>query len=194
MNKINTLSLGAKTGAILIAAVALVLALAVPTSAQTVDCSIAVNVASCNTDNSVDDSPVNNGGTQANNGSEITQFTVTGDCSGIFTGAQVATAVGGAGGAGVGGIGAGTGGTGGAASASNVITFSPNCSVTNVTQAAAVAAAPAAAPVAQVHAPKGGVNAGAGGAAGSALPSVAALAGSLLTLGFGVVRIRQFGE
>lgn len=69
------------------------------------------------------------------------------------------------------------------------ITFSPDCSVTNVQQAAAQAAGVVQA--AQVSAPKGGVGAGVGGAVGSSLTAVLGIAGSIGSLGFG---LRRFGN
>jgi|GEM_PF-3392382 hypothetical protein len=79
------------------------------------------------------------------------------------------------------------------------ITFSPDCSVHNVTQAAggqgggAVLAANTSAAVAsaQVSAPKGGVGAGVGGAVGSSLTAVLGIAGSLGSFGLG---LRRFGN
>ena len=69
-------------------------------------------------------------------------------------------------------------------SQSVVITVSPNCSVTNVTQAAAAVQG------AQVEAGKGGVSAGFGAAASSLAASVGAI-GSVLGAGLG---LRRFGN
>jgi hypothetical protein len=207
MYKTNVLSTSTKVVAAGFTAIALMFAMALPANAQEVDCNVAINVASCNTDNSVEDSPVNNGGTQANNGSEITQYSVNGNCSGVVvTGNQTNVSVSDADSdsdadGGNGGTGAlGTGGAGGAASssssASNTTTqsnvgssFSADCSVTNITQAAAASSSA----VAQVKAVPGqGVNAGAGAAAASALPSLGGLLGSVVAFGAGALRIRKF--
>jgi len=64
------------------------------------------------------------------------------------------------------------------------ISFSPNCSVTNVQQAAAQVVA-----AAQVSAPKGGVGAGVGGAVGSSLTAILGVAGSIGSLGYGLRRL-----
>lgn len=64
-------------------------------------------------------------------------------------------------------------------SQSSSVTFAPDCSVTNVTQAQA----------AQVDAPEGGVKAGAGAFAAPLL----GLGGSLGSLGYGVLRLRRRG-
>lgn len=66
------------------------------------------------------------------------------------------------------------------------VNFSPDCSVTQVTNQAAAATA------AQVQAPRGAVSAGAGGAVESSNASVIGLVGSALTMGAGLVLRRQF--
>lgn len=73
------------------------------------------------------------------------------------------------------------------------VTFAPDCSTTTqVTQQVTTAAAKTApAAPAQVQAPKGGVGAGAGGATGSAIAPLAALGGSLASIGVGVARLRK---
>ena len=63
-------------------------------------------------------------------------------------------------------------------SQSSSVTFAPDCSVTNVTQAAQ-----------QVDAPEGGVKAGGGAFAAPLL----GLSGSLGSLGYGVLRLRRRG-
>ncbi len=207
MDTTKTLSTSTKVVAAGFTAVALMFAMALPANAQEVDCNLAINVASCNVDNSVEDSPTNNGGTQANNGGEITQYSVNGNCSGILVSGDQSNssssdadshsdADGGDGGH---GLVIGAGGDGGAASSnssaststsqSNVgPSFSADCSVTNVTHAAAASSA-----VAQVKAVPGkGVNAGAGPAVASAFPALGGLLGSVVTFGIGALRLRKF--
>lgn len=67
-------------------------------------------------------------------------------------------------------------------SQSNTVTFAPDCSVTNVTNAAEVKAA-------QVEAPKGGVDAGAG-----ATGSLLGLGGSLTAAAAGALRLFRRGQ
>lgn len=101
----------------------------------------------------------------------------------------------GAEGTGTGGAGTGTGSndqsnTGSATATGNQtagVNFAPDCSVTNVTQAAASTST-----VAQVsNLPHGGVGAGAGGATSSAVTAIVGLVGSLGVAGLGL-RIRNW--
>jgi len=141
-----------------------------------------------NSQSTVEDSQQNNGGTNANNGG--TAVSVSGQCNGVFFSEinqnQSAAA----------------GNLGGNVSVLPVLSqanqsnnqsasvnqsqsnsgpsFTADCSVTNVTQAAA-----------QVEAPAGGVKAGAGGAASSAAASLFGVSGSLASLGFGLLRLRR---
>lgn len=205
MYNTKTLSTSTKVVAAGFSAFALMFAMALPANAQEVDCNLAINVASCNVDNSVEDSPTNNGGTQANNGSEITQYSVNGNCSGILVSGSQSNdsdtdvdvdvdGEGGEGGTGVIGVG-GAGGSSDASGSASATTnqsnvgpsFSADCSVTNVTHATASSS------VAQVKAVPGkGVNAGAGSATASVLPSLGGLLGSLVTIGAGALRLRKF--
>ncbi len=205
MQQINVMSTGTKFLAAGVTAIAVMLAVALPAQAQEVDCNLAINVASCNVDNSVEDSPTNNGGTQANNGSEITQYSVNGNCSGILiSGSQSndsdsdadadSDADGGDGGGAIIGVGGAGGAASSSSSASNTTnqsnvgpSFSADCSVTNVTNAAASNS------VAQVKAVpgKGAVNAGAGTAAAAVAPTLGGLVASIVSFGAGVIRLRK---
>lgn len=172
MQLVQSLSIKQTLVAVL-ASLAMVVALAVPASAQTTNCSttgaVGVNVCpATNTDNS----------------------TNLGPCAVLVNGDNDADADGGDGddggngGAGIGVIGSGTGGAGGAggnggaASANVNQNISTDCStnnVTNVTQAAAAAEK-------QVSAPRGAVHAGAGS---SNISAIVGLVGSVVTLGAG---------
>jgi hypothetical protein len=180
-----------------VSTLALVLGVAVvPASAATsTDCNGAMNCNDTTVTTTVnDDSPTNNGGTQANNGG--TAVTVSGDCSAAFVGDNDNY-----GGASSGNMGGNIGGAllgsndqsnSQSSSASNSQnagnSFNADCSTSNVTNVTQAAAEVEEAEAVQVSAPKGGVHAGFGGASetSSSAAVIAGLTGSLSILGVGL--------
>lgn len=143
-----------------------------------------------NSDNS--DSPTNGSGVQANNGGKAYQ--VSGDCSGVFNVDQSNSNSNSAQSSSSNSNGGNrttqsstSSASTGSASQANSVSFSPDCSTTNVNQAAAKTA--------QVsHAPRGAVNAGAGGAVetNTGVSAIVGLVGSAGVMAAGVVLRRQF--
>ncbi len=182
------------------ATAALMLGLSVaPVAAQ--DCNGAAN---CNdvTTNVSDDSPTNNGGTQANNGG--TAVTVSGDCSAAFVGDNENNASNGASTTG-GNVGGNLGGallgsndqsnsqsnsqsTSASSSQSAGNSFSADCSTTNVTNVSSSSSSSS-----QVDAPRGGVHAGLGGAVktSTSASALAGLTSSFAALGGGLRLLRK---
>lgn len=143
-----------------------------------------------NSDNS--DSPTNGSGVQANNGGQAYQ--VSGDCSGVFNVDQAnsnsSNSVSSSTNTNTGNRSTqnSSSSVSNSSSQGNDVSFSPDCSTTNVSQSAAPAKA-------QVwHAPRGAVNAGAGGAveANSGVSAIVGLVGSAGVMAAGVVLRRQF--